>query len=96
MSEADEPFLFRLYSSTRTKELVQVPWSPQKAAFVIMQEQVQHMDSKRDYPHADLLIIQGRGADIGRLYLERREREHHIINIALCRTGATTDLPARY
>jgi ribosomal protein S18 acetylase RimI-like enzyme len=86
VSEADEPFLFRLYASTRTDELAPVPWSEeQKAAFLAMQARAQHTDYKRNYGDADWLIIEQGGADIGRLYLDRDHDNdrHHIIDIAL-------------
>jgi ribosomal protein S18 acetylase RimI-like enzyme len=83
VTAADEPFLFRLYASTRIEELAPLQWSDaQKAAFLDQQARAQHADYRRNYPHADWLVIARRGADIGRLYLERGEREHNIIDIA--------------
>lgn len=82
-AEADVPFLFRVYASTRAQEMAAAPWpEDQKAAFVEMQARAQHTDYRRNYPDADWLIIE-RGAEaIGRLYLDRRESEHNIIDIA--------------
>jgi ribosomal protein S18 acetylase RimI-like enzyme len=86
VSAADEPFLFRLYASTRTEELAPVPWSDeQKAAFLEMQARAQHADYQRNYADADWLVIERGGADIGRLYLDRgnsSDSRHHIIDIA--------------
>lgn len=87
VSAADEPFLFRLYASTRIEELAPVPWpEAQKAAFLDMQARAQHADYRQNYPDADWLVIARGGADIGRLYLQRGDNSgnsrHHIIDIA--------------
>jgi ribosomal protein S18 acetylase RimI-like enzyme len=83
VTAADEPFLFRLYASTRVEELAPLPWpEAQKAAFLDQQARAQHTDYQRNYADADWLVIARGGADIGRLYLERGEREHNIIDIA--------------
>jgi GNAT superfamily N-acetyltransferase len=83
VTEADVPFLFRVYASTRAQEMAMTPWpEEQKAAFVEMQANAQHTDYQRNYADADWLVIE-RGAEaIGRLYLHRRERVHNIIDIA--------------
>src|SRR5947209_5176844 len=85
VTAADEPFLFRVYASTRTDELAPVPWSDeQKAQFLDMQARAQHTDYQRNYAAADWLIIEHDGTDVGRLYLERGDNNdtHHIIDIA--------------
>ena len=82
----DTPFLFHLYASTRIEELAPLQWSDaQKAAFLDSQARAQHADYRRNYPHADWLVIARGGADIGRLYLERGDSSndtHNIIDIA--------------
>jgi ribosomal protein S18 acetylase RimI-like enzyme len=83
VSETDRPFLFRLYASTRAEELAAVPWpQEQKLSFLQMQAHAQHTDYRRNYADADWLVIVRAGEDIGRLYLHRRKRAHHIIDIA--------------
>jgi ribosomal protein S18 acetylase RimI-like enzyme len=47
-----------------------------------MQARAQHTDYQRNYGDADWLVIERAGNAVGRLYLDRREREHHIIDIA--------------
>lgn len=80
---ADLPFLAQVYASTRTDELVPVPWSAeQKAAFLQMQFRAQHADYQSRYPHADWLVSSHAGRDIGRLYLERGPDQHGVIDIA--------------
>lgn len=84
VEKQDEPFLFALYASTRAEELAPLPWSDaQKSAFLDMQARAQHTDYQRNHAGADWLIIEREGAAIGRLYLGRRERAHHIIDVAL-------------
>ena len=84
MTDDDGPFLLRLYASTRADELAIVPWSDeQKAGFLDMQVRAQHEHYQRHNPDADWLLIERAGEAVGRLYLERRQGEHHIIDIAL-------------
>jgi GNAT superfamily N-acetyltransferase len=84
ITEADLPFLYEVYASTRTEELAVVPWSDQqKAAFLVQQFQAQHADYARNYPDADRLIVLRGNQPAGRLYIERNAREHSVIDIAL-------------
>jgi len=84
VAEADLPFLYRVYASTRTEELAGVPWSDaQKAAFLTMQFNAQHSDYQRNYAHADWLVIARGTAPIGRLYVDRGGYKYHLIEIAL-------------
>lgn len=83
ITDADLPFLARVYASTRTEELAVTPWTEaQKAAFLDMQFQAQHTHYQRTYREADWLVIMRGGEAIGRLYIDRRPREHGIIDIA--------------
>jgi ribosomal protein S18 acetylase RimI-like enzyme len=81
--DADVPFLALVYASTRADELAPVPWSAeQKAAFLDMQFRAQHSHYRRHHAGADWLVIQRAGEPAGRLYIERRDDEHSIIDIA--------------
>jgi len=83
-TDADLPFLARVYASTRTEELAPVPWSEAaKSEFLDMQFRAQHAHYRRYYPGADWLLILHGGEYAGRLYLTRRPSEHCIIDIAL-------------
>ncbi|MFB9982269.1 GNAT family N-acetyltransferase [Mesorhizobium kowhaii] len=87
-TDADLPFLARLYASTRAEELAVTSWTDvQKAAFLDMQFRAQHAHYIKHYPGADWLVVERAGEDIGRLYLERGSFErgsgqHTIIDIA--------------
>lgn len=84
MLAVDEPFLYRVYASTREEELKQVPWSEeQKTEFLKMQHQAQHTYYQEVYDKATYEIICTEGKDIGRLYVDRREEEICIVDIAL-------------
>src|SRR5947209_8543418 len=83
ISEADLPFLARLYASTRTEELAVTPWSEaQKAAFLKQQFEAQHAHYQTHYQGTDFLVIEQAGMLVGRLYLARWQREHRIVDIA--------------
>jgi hypothetical protein len=73
ITDADLPFLVRLYASTRTEELAVTDWSDaQKAAFLQMQFDAQHTHYQKHYAGSDFLVIERGSEAIGRLYLARR------------------------
>ena len=80
----DEAFLRQVYAGTRSDEMALVPWSEaQKEAFVDMQFAAQQQHYAAYFPAAthDVILLDDR--PIGRLYVERREHEIHIIDIVL-------------
>jgi ribosomal protein S18 acetylase RimI-like enzyme len=80
----DEAFLYALYCSTRESEMALTGWSEdEKESFLRMQFHAQTTDYARNYADAqfDLLLCEGEPA--GRLYLDRREDEIRIVDIAL-------------
>lgn len=82
VADGDLPLLARIYASTRTAELAAVAWSErQKAEFIDMQFRAQHAHYSQHYADMDWLVLEAGGAPVGRLYLERREREHRIVDI---------------
>jgi ribosomal protein S18 acetylase RimI-like enzyme len=79
----DVPFLQRVYASTRTEELAPVPWTDQrKDEFLAMQFRQQHEYYQQRYRAAafDVILVDGRPA--GRLYIDRRPTDLHVIDIA--------------
>ena len=77
-------FLREVYTSTRAEEMAMVPWSEeQKAAFCLMQFNAQHSHYQKYHPTASYDVIERGGQGIGRLYVERGEREINIIEITL-------------
>ena len=84
ITPADEPFLARLYASTREQELAQTNWSDeQKAMFCRMQFNAQTTDYQRNYPDASFQIIERNGVAAGRLLVLRTDEKFHVIDIAL-------------
>jgi ribosomal protein S18 acetylase RimI-like enzyme len=84
ITEADLPFLARVYASTRAEEMAVVTsiTGAQKAAFLEVQFQLQHAHYQKYYPEADWLVTMRGGDDVGRLYIERWPSQHRIIDIA--------------
>ncbi len=84
INPSDQDFLRALYGSTRADELAQVDWdAAQKTAFIQMQFNAQHEHYQKHYSKAQFLIIEDRGHPIGRVYVDRRDDEIRLIDIAL-------------
>ncbi len=80
----DRDFLERLYASTRTQELEQVPFSDeQKTAFLAQQFAAQSAHYARHYADASFLVVLLGADPIGRLIVDRRADELRIIDVAL-------------
>jgi ribosomal protein S18 acetylase RimI-like enzyme len=84
MRPEDEPFLYRVYASTREEELAPLPWDDaQKEAFLRMQFHAQHVHYQTYYGDGDFLIILRDEVPIGRLYVHRSDSEICVVDIAL-------------
>jgi ribosomal protein S18 acetylase RimI-like enzyme len=93
MRSDDLAFLSMLYASTRRSEMDQVDWSDdQKRDFLQQQFQAQHHHYQEHFSDAEFLVIEKRkpGVEpcdswqrIGRIYLDEREDEIRLIDIAL-------------
>ncbi len=84
IEEGDRPFLFRLYASTRAEELAVVDWTDEeKEHFLDFQFGAQHDYYQEQFASArfDLVLVDGEPA--GRLYVDRRDDEIRLIDIAL-------------
>ncbi|KAA3663385.1 MAG: N-acetyltransferase [Chloroflexi bacterium] len=80
----DKLFLCRLYASTREDELSVVPWSDaEKESFLTMQFNAQHTYYQEQFKQAEFLVVELDGEPIGRLYIDRRQDEIRLIDIAL-------------
>jgi len=68
----------------RAAELAPVPWpAPAKRAFLDEQFALQHQHYLKNYPGADLLLIEQDGIPIGRIYVYRTPAEIRLMDIAL-------------
>jgi GNAT superfamily N-acetyltransferase len=85
VTEADLPFLRRVYAESRAEEMALVThWSDdQKAEFLRLQFEAQHAHYTRHYPDARFEVIALRGEDVGRLYVARLPEEIRLMDIAL-------------
>lgn len=80
----DEPFLYRLYVSTREPEMRMVPWpDEQKTTFLRQQFGAQTIHYKTHYAGADYSIILYDGTPAGRLYLHQKPDDLRIMEILL-------------
>jgi ribosomal protein S18 acetylase RimI-like enzyme len=80
----DEQFLRAVYAAVRTEELAQTLWSAeQKRVFINMQFAAQDTHYRRHYPTAQYSIIEVQEVSVGRLYVDRWEKEIRIMDIAL-------------
>lgn len=97
ISEGDQPFLYRLYASTREDELALLDWTPQqKQAFLVMQFRAQHTYYMQEFAGSSFDIIEQTGEPIGRLYVDRRRDEIRIIDIALLPQWRGRGIGSRY
>ncbi len=84
-TDADLPFLFQLYASTRWDELAPLTdWSEaQKIGFLESQFTAQRDHYLNYYANSSFDIIEQQGVPAGRLYVDRQERTLLIVDIAL-------------
>lgn len=85
IAEADQPFLSKLYASTRQEEMdMIIDWTDaQKEAFLAQQFYAQHTFYLQQFSQADFWIVTIDNGDAGRLYIDRRPDEIRIVDIAL-------------
>ena len=80
----DEPFLYRLYVSTREREMLMVDWpDAEKGRFLRQQFDAQTLHYKKNYENAEYSIILLDGKPAGRLYLHPRPDDLRIMDIVL-------------
>jgi ribosomal protein S18 acetylase RimI-like enzyme len=93
----DEQFLYRLYASTREDELAVVTWSEsEKETFLTTQFNAQHTFYHQQFNEAEFLIIEQDNEPIGRLYLDRRDDEIRIVDIALLPSHRNRGIGTKY
>ena len=80
----DEGLLLELYSSTRGEELEAVNWPPEmRAPFLAMQFRAQRQGYRSGFPHAQFLVILQAGRPIGRMVVDRSEKEIRLVDVVL-------------
>lgn len=84
ITKDDQPFLYTLYASTREDEIAQTGWTDfEKENFLRQQFVAQHQFYTEQFSCADFNIIQIDDKPVGRLYIDHREDEIRLIDIAL-------------
>ncbi len=84
IAEDDWEFVYQVYASTRQEELSQVPWSAEeKENFLRFQFHAQKTYYDEHFADAEFSIIESEGQALGRLYIDRREDEIRLVDIAL-------------
>ena len=84
ITEQDTDFLYRVYAGTRDEEMAITGWSEeQKQEFLLMQFNLQHTQYLQNYRSAAFEIILVDNVPAGRFYVDRREKEIRIIDLAL-------------
>jgi ribosomal protein S18 acetylase RimI-like enzyme len=83
-TDSDIPLLIRVYASTREEELAPVPWTDEeKQAFLAQQFQAQRSHYRTYFADCAFDVIEQRGTPAGRLYLQERQTQLHIIDVTL-------------
>jgi len=84
ITNEDKGFLNLLYASTRQQEMDLVNWTEhQKNSFLTMQFEAQHGFYMEQFKQADFLLIEKDMQPVGRIYIDRRQNEIRLIDIAL-------------
>jgi len=84
ISDADRDFLLRVYASTREQEKELFGWEDKEwKDFLRLQFSIQHKYYQQQFSDAAYTIILLNNEPVGRLYVDRRKDEVHIIDIAL-------------
>ena len=80
----DEAFLLAVYAGTRREELALTGWDAAATdAFLRMQSAAQDSHYRQHFPDAAFDVVMVDGVAAGRLYVDRRDTEIRIIDIAL-------------
>jgi GNAT superfamily N-acetyltransferase len=82
--EGDEPFLYRVYASTREEDLRFVDWDrDQKAAFLKMQFAAQSSSYRDGFPGSGYDVILDGDEPVGRLFVHRDADAIRVVDIGL-------------
>ena len=82
--EADEPFLYRVYASTREEELRLIDWdNDQKTAFLTMQFNAQRLFYRQSFPGWGYDVISIGEQPVGRLFVHRGTDAIRVVDLGL-------------
>ena len=81
---ADEPFLYRVYASTREQELQLFDWNDdQKTAFLTMQFGAQRLSYRQSFPGWGYDIISISDQPVGRFFVHRGADAIRVVDLGL-------------
>ncbi|MGA8428977.1 MAG: GNAT family N-acetyltransferase [Candidatus Sulfotelmatobacter sp.] len=81
---SDEAFLYQTFASTRAEEIALTGWNEeQKESFLRMQYEAQRKSYLMQIPDAEYSVIRCDAIAVGRLIIERTQKEIHVVDIAL-------------
>jgi ribosomal protein S18 acetylase RimI-like enzyme len=84
---ADQPFLYRVYASTREEELRLVDWDDdQKKAFLTMQFCAQRSSYRQSFPDREYDVISIGDQPVGRLLVHRGTDAIRVVDLGLLPT----------
>lgn len=84
INEADQQFLYKVYAESRADEMKLVDWDDaQKLSFLKMQFNAQHQYYMEQFKGAEFDVIEFEQKALGRLYVDRRDKDIRIIDISL-------------
>ena len=82
--DTDEPFLYRVFASTRESELQLVDWEEgRKAALLTMQFLAQGSSYRRAFAGSGYEVVELDGRPVGRLFMHRGADEIRVVDIGL-------------
>ena len=83
-TDADEPLLFALYSSTRADELAMTGWDTAACqTFLRMQFNAQRIGYSQMFPNAQFYIILDDDSAIGRIVIDRAMDEIRVVDLVI-------------
>ena len=84
VTPSDESLMFDVYAGSRAVELEPVPWSDEeKSAFLRFQFEAQNRHYATRFTEADYSVVVSDGEPVGRLWVDQRDDEIRILDIAL-------------
>ncbi len=84
VTKDDDPFLLAVYGSSRAEELAQVEWAEgQRELFLRWQFDLQRREYDSRFPNAEYAVILLGKSQAGRIWIERNEKEIHLLDIAI-------------
>jgi ribosomal protein S18 acetylase RimI-like enzyme len=81
---SDEALLYEIFASTRTEELALTGWNAgQQESFLRQQYEAQRRSYRMQLPGAEYFVVRSGDTSLGRLIVDRRPQEVHIVDISL-------------